>query len=103
MALRYLKEDWPELHVIAAGSLLELVLNDKNFSMPVGRVEYLTVHPLSFYEFLCACKKEKMVDYLRAYRLADVLQPSVHEHLLQQVQEYNVLRCEKLLTDVLLS
>lgn len=38
-ALRYFKEDKPELHVIAAGSLLEFVLNQENFRMPVGRVE----------------------------------------------------------------
>ena len=49
--LRYFHEDVPQLHVIAAGSLLEHVMHKvKNF--PVGRVEYLYLHPLNFTEYL---------------------------------------------------
>lgn len=49
--LRYFYEDVPELHVIAAGSLLEHVMHKvKNF--PVGRIEYLYIHPLNFTEYL---------------------------------------------------
>ena len=47
-ALRYFKEDMPELHVIAAGSLLEFALNNEKMRMPVGRVESLFLKPLSF-------------------------------------------------------
>lgn len=50
IALRYFKEECPDLHVIAAGSLLEFAL--EKVGMPVGRVEYLYVYPLSFAEFL---------------------------------------------------
>lgn len=49
--LRYFYEDVPELHVIAAGSLLEHVMQ-KVKSFPVGRVEYLYLHPLNFTEYL---------------------------------------------------
>jgi predicted AAA+ superfamily ATPase len=52
--LRYFYEKLPELAVVAAGSVLEFTLNDANFSMPVGRVEYLHVAPLTFKEFLVA-------------------------------------------------
>lgn len=48
--LRYFKEECPGLHIVAAGSLLEFVL--EKVGMPVGRVEYLHVYPLSFAEFL---------------------------------------------------
>jgi predicted AAA+ superfamily ATPase len=49
--LRYFYEDVPELHVIAAGSLLEQVMHKvKNF--PVGRVEYMYLHPLNFPEYV---------------------------------------------------
>jgi len=49
--LRYFFEDFPALSVIAAGSLLEFAMrNVKNF--PVGRVEYLYLHPLNFVEYL---------------------------------------------------
>ncbi|MBI9035178.1 MAG: AAA family ATPase [Bacteroidales bacterium] len=51
--LRYFYEEAPDLFVIAAGSLLE-TLFDKDFSFPVGRVEYLVMRPVSFREFLRA-------------------------------------------------
>jgi predicted AAA+ superfamily ATPase len=55
--LRYFYEKYNYLHIIAAGSLLENIL-DSNFSFPVGRVEYLVLRPFSFEEFLIA-KEEK--------------------------------------------
>ena len=48
MALRYFHEEMPELHVIAAGSLLEFAFGE--ISIPVGRVQYLHMHPMTFYE-----------------------------------------------------
>src|SRR3990167_214120 len=53
-ALRYFKEDMPLLHVIGAGSLLEFALSAGDFKMPVGRVQYLYLKPLSFIEYLNA-------------------------------------------------
>ena len=53
-ALRYLYEDRPDLPVVAAGSLLEFTLADHGFSMPVGRIQYLHLGPLTFREFLHA-------------------------------------------------
>jgi len=54
MALRYFKEELPELYVIGAGSLLEFTLQGANFSFPVGRVAFRYMFPLSFKEFLSA-------------------------------------------------
>jgi predicted AAA+ superfamily ATPase len=51
--LRYFYEQFPSLYVIAAGSLLETLLEAKN-NFPVGRVEYLVLRPVSFSEFLRA-------------------------------------------------
>ena len=51
--LRYFYEKTPWLYVIAAGSLLESLIG-RQISFPVGRVEYLAVHPCSFNEFLGA-------------------------------------------------
>ena len=50
-ALRYFYEDMPELPVLAAGSLLEFTLAKHDFSMPVGRIEYLHLGPMDFKEF----------------------------------------------------
>ena len=49
--LRYFYEEVPNLFVIAAGSLLEMALSEAN-KIPVGRVEYLKLHPINFLEFL---------------------------------------------------
>ena len=53
-ALRYFYEDRPELPLVSAGSLLEFVLSDHSFSMPVGRIQYLHMGPMTFTEFLAA-------------------------------------------------
>jgi uncharacterized protein len=120
MALRYFKEEIPELHVIAAGSLLEFVLNDSEFRMPVGRIEYMYVKPLSFNEFLVASDKVRLVDYVKSYKLTDPVQDAAHKQLLQICQEYmaiggmpavvaeyvhaqNLNRCEELLSDLIIA
>ena len=51
-ALRYFLEDHPDLPVVAAGSLLEFVLSQHAFPMPVGRIQYFHLGPMSFEEFL---------------------------------------------------
>jgi hypothetical protein len=53
-ALRYFFEMKSELPVISAGSLLEFALADHHFSMPVGRIEYYHLGPMTFREFLTA-------------------------------------------------
>lgn len=61
--LRYFYEDTPELYVIAAGSSLESVLDNK-ISFPVGRVEYLAMHPCNFKEYLNANNQEQLNEVL---------------------------------------
>ena len=61
--LRYFYEKMPNLHVIAAGSLLEFALSEIP-SFAVGRVRSLFMYPLSFAEFLNACGEEKLANYL---------------------------------------
>ncbi|NLF41629.1 MAG: AAA family ATPase, partial [Bacteroidales bacterium] len=60
MSLRYFHEEIPELHLIAAGSLLEFALN--NISFPVGRLQILNMFPLTFNEFLIATGKELLAE-----------------------------------------
>lgn len=64
-ALKYFQEKAPQYHVIAAGSLLGIAMH-KNDSFPVGKVDFLHLYPLSFYEFLNAIGEKKMVDLLQA-------------------------------------
>ena len=62
--LRYFFEDLPQLHVIAAGSLLEFALGEVK-SFPVGRIEEVTLHPLDFEEFLMAIGEDAALQELR--------------------------------------
>jgi uncharacterized protein len=91
MALRYFKEQMPELHVIAAGSLLEFVLNDANFSMPVGRVEYLYLKPLNFAEFLVGTGNELIQDRLATATLQNPPDDVLHSKALECVRQYMIL------------
>jgi len=77
--LRWFAEELPELAVVAAGSLLEFALAEHNFSMPVGRVTYRYLEPLSFEEFLLAHGEDALVARLSAFLPGDELSPSVHE------------------------
>lgn len=81
-SLRYFYEELPELHVVCAGSLLEFALEALTFSMPVGRIEYFYLGPMSFDEFLLALGEQGLLDFLLHYRLNDELPISVHEKLL---------------------
>lgn len=59
--LRYFYEEVPEVHLIAAGSLLEVALQREHISFPVGRVEFRYLHPMCFEEFLGAVAGTEMV------------------------------------------
>ena len=63
--LRYFYEEEPDLHLIAAGSLLEVALQREHISFPVGRVEFRYLHPMCFEEFLGAIAGREMVDVFR--------------------------------------
>jgi len=89
--LRYFFENMPNLHVIAAGSLLEFVLSEHTFSMPVGRIEYLFMGPMSFSEFLAAHGKDNLCRFLSTYQLGDSLPRSIHEALLKLLKTYCVV------------
>lgn len=90
-SLRYFYEKMPELHVIAAGSLLEFVFDQEHFRMPVGRLQYLFLKPLSFAEFLTACGFESLREYLNSVTLQNPPDEVFHEKLLKLLREYMVL------------
>lgn len=81
-ALRYFKEKKPDLHVIAAGSLINFKL--KQVGMPVGRVEFRYVYPLTFDEYLMAVGHEKLLDYKNQHAPDEAL----HQQLLGELKHY---------------
>ncbi len=90
-ALRYFKEEMPKLHVIGAGSLLEFAINSDAISMPVGRVQYIYLKPLSFKEYLNASGNHRYVDFISNITLASPVPEVIHNDLLRLVREYMVI------------
>src|SRR3989338_8933084 len=90
-ALRYFKEQLPELHVIGAGSLLEFVLSRHGVSMPVWRVQYLYLKPLSFMEYLLATNNHHLMEFITQVRLGDDTPDAIHQTALKLVREYMIL------------
>ncbi len=88
MALRYFKEELPELHVIGAGSLLEFTLQGANFSFPVGRVEFRYMFPLSFKEFLHATGHASLLREIEQTTLDNPLQVAIHLEALTILRDY---------------
>lgn len=62
-SLKYFCEESPDCHVAVAGSLLGLLLHPGE-SFPVGKVDILEMHPMSFYEFLIALDEKQLLDFL---------------------------------------
>jgi uncharacterized protein len=87
-ALRYFKEELPELHLIAAGSLLDFAIHEEDFSFPVGRVQFARLYPLSFEEYLEACGHGPLKDALSSYDCKDPPPAAVHHILLERLKEY---------------
>lgn len=86
--LRWFAEDLQDLPVIAAGSLLEFVLEDHSFSMPVGRVTYAHLEPLSFEEFILAVNKNNLYDYLQSYDFKIDIPEVIHQELIRLFKQY---------------
>jgi predicted AAA+ superfamily ATPase len=90
-SLRYFYEDMSELPVVAAGSLLEFVLSDHRFSMPVGRIQYLHMGPMTFTEFLEALDETKLKNEIDSYEPGKDIGPVVHRRLLELLRSYYVV------------
>lgn len=64
-SLKYFCEDMPNLHIVVAGSLLG-VMNMKNESFPVGKVDIMHLYPMTYEEFLLANGEAQLLDVLRS-------------------------------------
>lgn len=84
--LRYFYEDTPELFVVAAGSLLETLI-DNQISFPVGRVEYMAVHPCSFEEYLTATGEHQAIEILNT----NLVPEYAHDKLSSLFRQYAII------------
>ena len=87
-ALRYFYEDMPEFPVVCAGSLLEFAMADHAFSMPVGRIQYLHMGPMTFSEFLLAMDEERLQNFIHHYEPGQEIGEVVHHRLLHLLRSY---------------
>ena len=85
-ALRYFYEQIPELHVIAAGSLLDFAI--EQIGIPVGRVESLYLYPMSFLEFLLALENDIIVQEILSHPVDEPISEPVHNKILSLLGEY---------------
>ena len=97
-SLRYFYEQRPSLHIVAAGSLLEFMLDGRerarrksDFPMPVGRIEYMFVPPLDFEEFLLALGKGGFVEWLGRYEIGADVPTAIHRDLSDALRQYLVV------------
>ena len=116
-ALRFFYEDYPELHVIAAGSLLEFALEELP-SFGVGRISSLFMYPFSFAEFMTACGNQMLWNEVCKSSPEKPLFPVFHEKCLEFLKKFliiggmpavvskfvetnDILACQKTLNDLI--
>jgi len=91
VSLRYFYEEMSEQHIIGAGSLLEFTLKSENFKMPVGRVQYLSMYPLSFGEFMNAIGEDTLYNHILNKKNINKLSMSLQNKLTEFVRKYFII------------
>lgn len=86
-SLKYFYEQSPEFHIIAAGSLLGVSVG-KQSSFPVGKVNFMTLYPMTFSEYLVAFGEELIAEKLINIRIVESLPEILHEKLLKHLKTY---------------
>ncbi|HOG43842.1 MAG TPA: AAA family ATPase [bacterium] len=89
LSLRYFYEEMPELHIIAAGSLLEFAMS--NISFPVGRVTFEWMRPMTFREFLIACSKDIAAQRIPSIFSSEPVLETLHNLLIEQLRLYFIV------------
>lgn len=85
-SLKYFNELANEYHIIAAGSLLGVSIKNNKVSFPVGKVNFMNLYPMSFYEFLIALGKENLANFLieRPHEVGE----SIHHILMDDLRSF---------------
>ena len=88
-AMKYFCENAPEYHIVCAGSLLGIALQQQ-LSFPVGKVDFLTLYPMSFSEFLRACGSETLADYVESFKKSDSIPEPIGDKLTTFLRQYYI-------------
>jgi len=87
--LKYFYENAPEYHIVGAGSLLGLALS-RPASFPVGKVDFLSLYPMTFTEFLMANGNRNLADYMQGITTLDAVPELFHNELREKLKMYFV-------------
>jgi predicted AAA+ superfamily ATPase len=91
-SLKYFYEDAPEYHIISAGSLLGVAINNQGVSFPVGKVKSINMYPLSFFEFMHAVGHGMLVDKIKeCYEQNETLSQGLHIQALDLYKKYLII------------
>lgn len=88
-ALKYFCENAPEYHIVCAGSLLGVKLSNKS-SFPVGKVDFLTMYPMSFSEFVRATGEAMLADFVSDFDNSKKIPEAVGNKLINLLRQYYV-------------
>lgn len=88
-AMKYFCENAPEYHIVCAGSLLGIALQ-KQLSFPVGKVDFLTLYPMNFSEFLRAAGSETLADFVENFKKGGNLPEVIGEKLATFLRQYYI-------------
>jgi len=86
-SLKYFCENAPEYHIAGAGSLLGIALS-KPASFPVGKVDFLSLFPMTFIEFLLANRDRNLADYIRQIDAVQAIPELFHSELREKLKTY---------------
>jgi len=89
--LRFFYEEKPKIHVIATGSLLEVLNKKQGFAMPVGRVEYLYLYPFDFFEYLGAKNEKELLNFLKNVKSNEKIPLAIHKKAMDLFYEYAMI------------
>jgi len=88
-SLKYFCEEAPEYHIIGAGSLLGVHVSEKDYSFPVGKVDFLTIFPMTFEEFLINTNNIMLLDIIKAcYKNSMPMSDVMHDKALDLYYDY---------------
>jgi len=88
-SLKYFQEEANNYHIIALGSLLGVSVNRENYSFPVGKVQFMTLYPLDFEEYLLARDEQELIRMIRdCFEHDTPLDSAFHERAIDYYKEY---------------
>lgn len=89
--LRFFYEERPDIHVVAAGSLLQAKIDKERLALPVGRIEYAYLYPMDFFEYLEAKEENELLKFLRNVSSSEHIPSGIHETALEVFYEYTMI------------